>query len=70
MILMLLCAKTARTYGRGIFQYVDLTAPNVAAGKNTFCLAERRHQDEGRPVQKLLEEREFTSGIEYNLPKD
>ena len=33
MILMLLCAKTARTYERGIFQYVDLTAPNVAAGK-------------------------------------
>ena len=34
MILMLLCAKTARTYGRTLFQYVDLTAPNVAAGKN------------------------------------
>ena len=38
MILMLLCAKTARTdertNERTIFQYVDLTAPNVAAGKN------------------------------------
>ena len=36
---MLLCAKTARTYGRGIFQYVDLTAPNVAAGKNIRLFA-------------------------------
>ena len=34
MILMLLCAKTAHTDERTIYQYVDLTAPNVAAGKN------------------------------------
>ena len=47
MILMLLCAKTARTDGRTIFQYVDLTAPNVAAGKNavredSFSIITRR----------------------------
>ena len=27
-------ASNVRTYVRGIFQYVDLTAPKVAAGKN------------------------------------
>ena len=38
MILMLLCAKTARTDGHRIFQYVDLTAPNVAAGNNIIII--------------------------------
>ena len=45
MILMLLCAKTARTDERTIFQYVDLTAPNVAAGKNQIGLREDSRED-------------------------
>ena len=46
---MLLCAKTARTdertNERTIFQYVDLTAPNVAAGKNYSRIRPRAGAD-------------------------
>ena len=51
MILMLLCAKTARTDGRGIFQYVDLTAPNVAAGKKIKLDFRDNFHDDFFPIE-------------------